>query len=176
MKIHQIPILTLLILGLSLTRCANSNRITVSDKWYKNTKAEILKQSNLKPDSITLTFNEDSSYKKEHYFSVGHEFLLKGYNNDILRLEIHYSNNGDFELRREICENGNYAFEGIVYKSSFYGLSTWYYCDKSIDHQGIRYNSQKIGVWKKFDEKGKLTEEIDYKNFEKLDSMPAITK
>jgi hypothetical protein len=45
--------------------------------------------------------------------------LLKGYNKDVLRLEIRYSNNGDFELRREICENGNYAFEGIVYKSNF---------------------------------------------------------
>jgi antitoxin component YwqK of YwqJK toxin-antitoxin module len=176
MKRYHITILTLLTLGFSLTRCVNNDTKTAAHKWYEDTKAEILKQSNLTPDSTTLILNEDSSFKKEHYFSAGHEFLLKGYNKDVLRLEIRYSNNGDFELRREICENGNYAFEGIVYKSNFYGLSTWRYCDKSIDHQGIRYNGQKIGIWKKFDEKGKLTEEIDYKNIEKLDSMPTISK
>ena len=151
-------------------------RKTSPDKWYEDAKAEILKQSELKPDSTIITFDEDSTFKKVHLFSSGHEFLLKGYNKGFLRLETRYSKDGNFELRREICNNGNYAFEGIVYKSNFYGLSTWFYCDGKIDHQGVRYNNQKIGIWKKFNETGKQIEETDYKNLEKIDSLPTLTK
>jgi antitoxin component YwqK of YwqJK toxin-antitoxin module len=176
MKRHHITFLTLLTIGLFLTRCASNDGKTSSDKWYEDTKAEILKQADLKPDSTTLTFYDDSTFKKEHYFSGGHEYLLKGYYKGILSLETYYSNDGNFELRREVCDNGNLGFEGIVYKDHFYGLSTWRYCDGQIDHQGVRHNDKKIGVWKKFDEAGKQIEETDYKNIEQLDSMPTITK
>ena len=176
MNRHNITFLTLLTVELFLTRCASNHGRTSSDKWYEDTKAEILKQSDLKPDSTALMYNEDSTFTKEHYFSAGHEFHLKGYNKGILRLEIHYSKDRNFELRREICDNGNFGFEGIVYKDHFYGLSTWRYCDGQIHHQGIRHNGKKVGVWKKFDESGKQIEETDYKNTELLDSMPTLTK
>jgi hypothetical protein len=134
-----------------------------------------LKQSDLKADSTISTFNEDSTFRREHYYSGGQEFLLKGYNKGVLRLETHYSKDKKFELRREICEDGNWSFEGIAYKEHFYGLSTWKNCKGQLDHQGIRYNDQKIGVWKTWDE-GKLKEEKDYKNLTKLDSLPTIAK
>jgi antitoxin component YwqK of YwqJK toxin-antitoxin module len=176
MKRHLTITLALLTVGLFLTRCASNDSKTSADKWFEDTKAEILKQSDLKPDSITLTFNEDSTFKKEHSFSAGREFLLKGYNKGILRLETHYSKDGNFELRREVCDNGNFGFEGIVYKSHFYGLSTWRHCNGQLDEQGVRHNDQKIGVWRKFDETGKQIEATDYKNIEKLDSMPILMK
>lgn len=161
---------------LLLACCASHDGRTSTNKWYEETKAEILKQADLIPDSINLTYNEDRTFKEEHYFSGGHEYLFKGYNNEILRIEAHYSIDGNFELRREICENGNWGFEGIVYKGNFYGLSTWRYCNGQIDHQGVRHNDLKIGIWKKFDETGKQIEESDYKNIEQLDSMPIIKK
>lgn len=176
MKRKHIIILTLMVVALFLTRCASNDSMSSTEKWYENTKATILKQSDLKPDSTTLTFNEDSTFKKEHSFSGGHEFLLKGYNKGILRLETHYSKDGNFELRREVCDNGNFGFEGIVYKSNFYGLSTWRYCEGQLENQGVRYNDQKIGIWKNFDKTGKQTDETDYKNIEKLDSMPILMK
>lgn len=176
MKRYYKTYFALLTVGLFLTRCATNDGKTSSDKWYEDTKAEILRQADLNPDSTSLTYNEDSTFKKEHYFSGGHEYLLKGYDKEILRLETHYSKDGNFELRREICDNGNFGFEGIVYKGHFYGLSTWRYCNGQIEHQGVRHNDKKIGIWKKFDETGKQIEETDYKNLEQLDSLPTITK
>jgi len=102
-------ILTILITGLTLTCCSSP-----SNKWYEETKAEILRQSNIKADSIISTFNEDSTYRQEHYYFAGQEFLLKGYNNRILRIETYTTKGKNFELRREICDHGELGFEGIL--------------------------------------------------------------
>lgn len=172
MKQYKLTILLFLTIGLLMTRCTNK-----ADKWYEDTKAEILKQSAVKTDSITYTyFRGDSSFKEEHYYFKGHEFLLNGYRNGVFRLEIHYSKDGKFELRREIHNNGSFAFEGIVYQSEFYGLSTWRYPDGKINRQGIRYKSEPVGVWKSFDEKGNLIAKDDYGNMDRLADLPVIEK
>ena len=62
------------------------------------------------------------------------------------------------------------------YRGSSYGLSVWSNCEGQLIEKGIRYKDQKIGIWKRWDEKGKLIEEKDYENIEKLDSMPSIVK
>lgn len=166
----------LILLGTGLFFCQNSckNATAGSKKWYENTKSEILKQSNLQSDSVVSTFNEDNSYKYEQYYFEGKKFLRKGFNNEVLRLEIHYSKDQNFELRREICDNGNYLFEGIFYKNNAYGLSIWRHCNNQLQQQGLRYNGQEIGVWKKWDIEGKLVEEIDFKHLSQSDDMPVI--
>ena len=165
-------ILYILIIAL-LTHCTNHDRKEQSNKWYLETKTEILKQSNLNADSTSQTFNEDKSYLTEDYYSFGHKFLTKGYNNTIPRLEIHYSKDGNFELRRELCDNGNLGFEGITYKEHFYGLSTWRRCNGTLDQKGVRFNDQKIGIWKEKALWGQY-KNTDYGNYNKFDSMPTI--
>jgi hypothetical protein len=167
-------ILKLVTVGVLLIRCSSNDSKSSSDKWSADTKAEILRQSDLRSDSTSFTFNEDSTFKDEHFFFGGHKFLSKGYKKGVLLSETRYSKDTNFELRREICDNGNFSFEGIVYKDHFYGLSTWRQCNGQLDHQGIRYNGEKIGVWRKWNETGKLIEEEDYDNVSKLDSMPSI--
>jgi antitoxin component YwqK of YwqJK toxin-antitoxin module len=157
-----------------LSHCACNNLKTSPNKWYEETKAEILKQSEYKPDSTTFTFNHDSSYRRAHFFFHGQEFLMKGYNKGHLRLEIHYSKDRNFELRREWHDNGIWGFEGIVYKKDFYGLSTWRHSNGQIEEQGIRCRNEKIGIWKTWSKEGKIIEQTDYKNIGKVDSMPKI--
>lgn len=157
------------------SRCASKAGKTLSASWYEFTKAEILKQADLSPDSIISSYNEDRSFKKEHYFSGGHEYLIRGYDKGILCIETHFSKEGSFELRRELCDNGNLTFEGIAYKKHFYGLSTWRYCDGQLMQQGVRYDDKKVGVWKTFDQKGRQIEETDYRSIAQLDSMPTFT-
>lgn len=174
MKRPYTTLLTILAAGFFLAHCADNANDNPGDKWYDETKAEILKQAEVKPDSITRA--EDSITVKEYSYSNGnvfHERWLKG---GKLRAETFYSKDGNFELRREIFENGVFLFEGIVYNDHFYGLSTWNHQNGKPEQQGIRFNDQKIGVWKKWDEAGKLTEETDYKNLQKLDSLPRIGK
>jgi antitoxin component YwqK of YwqJK toxin-antitoxin module len=174
MKHFQTIVLLLLSIGLLFTCC--SDKAINADKWYEDTKAEILKQSALKADSIVYTYNGDSTFKNEYHYSAGHVFFLNGYRNGVFRLEIHYSKDGKFELRREIHNSGSFGFEGIVYQSNFYGLSTWRYPDGKIHEQGIRYKGESIGVWKKYDKTGKLIGEDDYRNMDKLDDLPIIEK
>ena len=176
MKQKNLVFLVILAVGLILSSCFNDETKTLSDKWYEDTKAQILMQSDQKADSIEITFNKDSSFRYEHYYFGNQNFMLKGYSRDILRLETRFSKNKNFELRREICDNGNSGFEGIVYKKNFYGLSTWRDCSGKIAEQGVRYNDQKIGVWKTWDETGKLIKEEDYGNISKIDSMPTILR
>src|SRR4051812_9751912 len=108
------------------------------EQWFDETKSEILEQGSLKADSIVLTFNEDSSYKTEHYFHDGDKYLLKGYYDGKLRVEIHYANGNDFELRREVCDDRTYGFEGIFYFGKAYGPSTWRNCENNnVSAQGI---------------------------------------
>ena len=144
-------------------------------KWYDDTKAAILTQSDVKTDSTKSVFNSDSSYVYCYYYVNGRVFLKKGYSKRILRLEVHYSTDGRFELRREICENGNYSFEGITYMSDFYGLSTWWSCNGRIHRQGIRFRNDDVGNWKVWDEEHNLYihYSFPYKPYA-IDSFPPI--
>lgn len=172
--------LFLLTIGIFLVRCSSDDkRLLLADKWYTDTKTEILNQSSkLKPDSTTIEFNKDSTFRREHLFYQGIEFSTKGYenNSNIKRLEIFFSADHNFELRREICEDGKFRFEGIFYKGNAFGPSSSYHCNGQLSCQDIRFNGQDIGTWKTWDEEGKIREEIDYKNLEKLDSLPIIDK
>jgi antitoxin component YwqK of YwqJK toxin-antitoxin module len=125
---------------------------------------------------MSITFNKDSTFRREHLFHNGQEFSVRGYKNNILRLEICCSADHNFELRREICKNGRYGFEGIFYKDEAFGPSNSYHCNGQLCNQCIRFNGKDIGIWKTWDEKGNIREEIDYKNLQKLDSLPIITK
>src|SRR6478735_4528900 len=179
MKRIGIIILSLLLTGFCLTYCSNKEQsgnlkeeqakalieqqYASSSKWYKETKDQILKQSTLKADCTVSTYNENRSFKTDHFYLDGHEFMSKGFKDGILAVEIFFSKNEAFELRREICENGASSFEGIMYQGEFVGLSTWRNCNGNLSEQGNRYNDRKIGIWKKFDRDGELTEVTDYK-------------
>jgi hypothetical protein len=165
-------------LTLFLSSCSDS-RVKRANEWYEGTKAEILKQSDLIADSTRYELNKDNSFRREYKYCKGHLFLVLGYSIDSIsfkkRLEIHFSKDGDFELRREICANGTYLFEGVFYKDHAYGLSTWRHCNTGqLDDQGIRFKGQTIDIWKWWDENGKLIRVSDGKNLDKLDSLPEL--
>jgi len=174
-------IFAILLVAHFLTGCNNRSKdkrwnIDEKDqKWYDNTKAAILRQSDVKTDSVISIFKGDSSHKYCYYYSQGHISLKKGYNKNKLRLEVHYSTDGLFELRREICDTGNYVFEGITYMADFYGLSTWWYCDGRIQRQGVRFKNDDVGNWKVWDEEHKLYihYSFPYKPYA-VDSFPLI--
>jgi hypothetical protein len=54
------------------------------------------------------------------------------------------------------------AFEGILFKDKFYGLSKWKDCQDRIQMEGIRFEDEKVGIWKIYNDKGQVNEETDY--------------
>ena len=157
----------------------NNKRLIAAKEWYSTTKTEILRQSAQHPtDSILRVFNKDKTFRRDHFFHCGREFATKGYdgNGSVLRLEVYFSNDRRFELRRELCVSGQCRFEGIFYKDKAYGPAQDYFCNGQMSCQDIRFRGEQIGLWQTWDEEGRLTEQIDYKQLEKIDSLPVIEK
>lgn len=191
MKSTSIVHTALLAVALLFINCANSPAPDPANKWFEETKAEILKQADHKPDSVVTVKNNtakretltdgsiripDTTLIFENAYFNGRVFHKQVLKQDKLRAEIFYSNDGAFELWKEFYENGIYLFEGIAYNKHFYGPSTWKYENGKIKKQGVRFKDQKIGIWKDLDETGEKLQKVDYKNLDKLDSLPQLVR
>lgn len=159
-----------------MVSCSNPSKRVSNDQWFSETTQEILAQSNITADSVTNTYNADSSLRWEHHFSKGRKFLTRHHHNSGFVLEIYFSADGLFELRRELCKTGKPGFEGIFYKNKSYGISSWTNCNGRLQELGVRFNGERIGIWKKWSESGNLIAEFNYNKTEYLDSMPAIKR
>lgn len=78
---------------------------------------------------------------------------------------------GGWELRKIYCGNGQENFVGVAKNGEFYGLSRWWYCDGTPEHQGYRYNGKKFGVWYYYKEDGSLDYTEDFGMLEYMDSV-----
>jgi hypothetical protein len=139
-------------------------------RWFDNTKSEILRQSDLSPDSL----GGDSVYVVFYY--KGRKFNESRFYGGKKRFEAFSSRDGDFELRREVCENGTIRFEGILYQGFFYGPSKWFNCDGSLSDEGFRFKGEHIGKWEYWDSKLNSNYIEDHQRYSVVDSLPLITK
>ena len=191
MKSTYIIYTALLAVALLFINCANSPAPDPANKWFEETKTEILKQADHKPDSVVTVKNNnakretltngniiipDTTLIFENAYFNGRLFHKQVVKEGKLRAEIFYSNDGAFELRKEFYGNGVSLFEGIAYNSHFYGPFTWHYENGKIKKQGIRFRDQKIGMWRDLDETGEKQQRIDYRNLDKIDSLPKLVK
>ncbi len=161
---------------LFLFSCAQKPKHPDPYSWYDNTKAIILSESNLLTDSTSIEKYENGKTHKVKSFNQGHPTVEKWYRETGEQVvQTNYSRDGQFELRMEICKDGKPAFVGIFYKDEGYGPSTWWKCGKSKEEEGIRYKDRKIGVWKYWNDNGKMTE-TDNKDGNLIDSLPSITR
>ncbi len=156
--------------------CTPGDRKSQAETWYNETKATLFKQSDAKADSTMTQYNADSTVQTVSPYANGHMLLKRVFIHRRLRTEVYYSLDSRFELRREVCENGQASFEGIFVDEKPYGLSSWYYCDGKKREEGMYCNQEKIGVWRKWDPAGKLTEEVDHQHLDKVDDFPKIKK
>lgn len=164
----------LILLTFFLTSCDLTTEENKHIKWFDQTKNEILNQSNLTADSTFVTLSDDSVITWTHNLFKGQEFSKEGKIKEKLRIKSYFSKSADFELRQEICDNGLVAFEGILFKDKFYGLSKWKDCQDRIQMEGIRFEDEKVGIWKIYNDKGQVNEETDYGHYKSVDLFPKI--
>ena len=172
----QLISFTLLVGAMVYMRISNSqgSKHLNAYHWYTSTKSIILSDSNAYTDSTSLEKYPDGKTHKIWSYNHGHPTVEKWYREaGEEAAETNFSHDGLFELRKEICKDGNPLFEGIFYKDHAYGPSTWWRCDSTIDEQGIRFNDREIGVWQYWDSSGKV-EKINYHREELIDSLPMI--
>ncbi|WP_143305596.1 toxin-antitoxin system YwqK family antitoxin [Chitinophaga vietnamensis] len=158
------------------TGCHQPQTEVAHEMWYNNTKAVIIDQASVEADSVAYTFNADSSRKIIQDYHQQHLLITRGFQQGNLQYEIYYSKQGDFEWRRELCENGQPAFEGIFYKNEGYGLTTWYNCDGNIREQGVRLKNEKAGAWKTWNDSARSLQQTRYTPGPSMDAFPKINK
>ncbi len=141
------------------------------DGWFARKKQQILDQLVSAPDSTATAPVEDPQFEELKEFSQGfmRRRLIRHKDGRPL-YEYVYSPDG-FELRRMYCGNGQLAFEGIARNGEFYGLSTWWHCNGTLDHYGLRFADKKFGRWPYFREDGSLDREENFGLLYYLDSL-----
>ncbi|HNP78994.1 MAG TPA: hypothetical protein PKM91_17275 [Cyclobacteriaceae bacterium] len=142
--------------------------------WFEKTKATILRQSKMNADSVGQELSDDLVRRTEMSYREGHLYLKKIYRQNILVQVAYFDQSGEFELRRELCPNGKFRFEGIFVKGEAFGICTWYFCSGKTEKQGVRYRGKDVGIWKFYDENGRVTEEVDFENQQLVGEMPVI--
>ncbi|NIG55825.1 hypothetical protein [Chitinophaga sp. Cy-1792] len=168
------PRLPILILSLPIFAACERQQTAVAHRhWYEHTKSTILEQAGMAPDSIAYSYNEDSTHKVVEQYHDKHLLSTRGFDHDILRYEIFYSIDRDFEFRRERCENGNPAFEGLFYKNEGYGITTWF-AGNRLKEQGVRFKNNRVGIWKLWTKENMEPEEKNYGGDAAIESFPVL--
>jgi hypothetical protein len=160
--------------GLLFFSCSDS-RVKYAIKWTEEIKAKIIEDSGKAPDS---TFIENPHPGLNIISTFKNGALLKSIRinpetKDTLGT-IYYSTDQNFILGRELCPLlKDHYVEVIFYKKMTLGEHTFYYCNGKIKKQGLNIHGL-VGVWKEYDQQGKLVKITDYGNIEKLDTLKEI--
>lgn len=145
-----------------------------ASKWSSDIKSKIFEDTNLPVDSMSIDTSK-GNLKEVTFYNKGIRTKLFGIRTstgDTL-LSIFYSKDQNFEIVRELCPGIERSFEGIRYKGKHLGLAEFRFCDSKLKEQGYRLDGN-VGVWKEWDENGKLLKETDHGHGEKLDELRTI--
>lgn len=142
--------------------------------WSTDIKNKILDDIKSPVDSVSIDSSRQN-FREILLYSKGiktKRYKIKLSTGDTL-FSVFYSKDQNFEIVRELCPGVERNFEGIIYKGKHLGLAEFTYCDGKLKKQGYRYDGD-VGVWREWDEQGKLTKEYNYGNADKLKNLKTI--
>lgn len=167
---------TVLLFGLTIlffVSCRQSPT-NYASKWSSDIKSKIFEDTNLPVDSMSIDTSK-GNVKVVTFYNKGFRikfFGIRTSTGDTL-LSIFYSKDQNFEIVRELCPGIERSFEGIRYKGRHLGLAEFRFCDGKLKEQGYRLDGD-VGVWKEWDENGRLIKETNHGQTEKLDELRTI--
>jgi antitoxin component YwqK of YwqJK toxin-antitoxin module len=142
--------------------------------WSTDIKTKIFEDINVPVDSTSVDTSK-GNLKEVTFYNKGIRTKLLGIRTstgDTL-LSIFYSKDQNFEIVRELCPGNERSFEGIRYKGKHLGIAEFRFCDGKLKEQGFRLDGN-VGVWKEWDENGKVIKETDNGHTEKLEELRSI--
>jgi len=144
--------------------------------WTNAMKASILGDYGKGVDSTVYLPLEDPSFFQKLEYRGGMLKQKKYISRDSLTIfEIYTAGaNGEFELRRKFCPNGQMAYEGITLNGEHYGMDMWWHCNGKVEHKGLRFASKYFGKWPYFKEDGTADHEDNFGLMEYLDSLSTV--
>ena len=157
------------------TFCFSSCKQSSSDyalKWSTDIKSKIFEDANIPVDSTNVDTTNGKVVTFYNKSIRTKQFRINTSTSDTV-LSIFYSKDQNFEIVRELCPGVNRSFEGIRYKGKHVGIAEFRFCDGKIKEQGFRFQGD-VGVWKEWDETGKVIKETENGHTEKLDQLREI--
>ncbi len=157
----------ILLLLLAFNFANGQSKMYTHDSLLLENKVYLLKSTRLPFTGTAISANNGIKVIETQYV----EGKVDGF-------EILYYNNGNIETKSTYKEgkfNGlmtSYYSDGSLKSEEFYqddfknGKSTYYYPFQRIEKEGYYENCIETGVWTFWDENGKKTAEIEYKNGE----------
>jgi hypothetical protein len=164
-------IVTTLAFAVMLIASCSEQKPFNAEQWFQENKEIILAQATAPTDSVMRRNWSNDSPEREFFYRQGMLVVEKRYRDTgFPAIEKYYSNDGDYEFRREFCPDGSVSFEGIYYKGFGYGMSTWWGCGVPTQERGVRIKDKKVGNWLTIDSKG-TQGQTDYGNEQLIESL-----
>jgi hypothetical protein len=144
--------------------------------WTESMKASILADFDKGVDSTAFNPIQDGNFFEVFRYRNGLLKQKQYLSRDSLTIyEMFYAGrDGEFELRRKYCPNGQMAYEGITFHEEHCGMDIWWHCNGQVEHQGLRYRSKYFGKWPYMQEDGTLDHEDNFGLMEYLDSLELV--
>ena len=142
-------------------------------QWSRDIKRKIIEDVDISVDSTTIDTTNGKVVTFYNKSIRTKQFRIYTSTQDTV-VSIFYSKDQNFEIVRELCPGFERSFEGIRYRGQHVGLAEFRFCDGKLKEQGLRFEGN-VGVWKEWDEKGKVIKETDHGQTEKLDKLREIT-
>ena len=167
---------------------SNCHHIGTSTTWYKDGSIKDLIVYNDSGEAIVgLTFYKNHQIKgyvyklefSKEWYDTGELMGVATYKDSSIHTEKSYYKNGNIKIEatfsagkqplRMYYENGQIALSGYIYNNPFYCVGKWteWYENGQIKREYFYNDSipnQKEGIWKWYEEMGKLIKKEVYKN------------
>ncbi|WP_291911941.1 hypothetical protein [Chitinophaga sp. CB10] len=156
--------------------CNQPQTKVAHEQWFNNTKGEILRQASAEPDSTAYTNGDYPDQRVQLLYRERRLLSRKLFDHDVLRLEVFFSKDGQFEFRREYFPNGNKSYEGIRYNNAGYGITTVWLENGQEFTRGVLFNGNPVGEWKNFPPGSKEAVTADYGGITSLSEFPVLKK
>jgi len=143
--------------------------------WSESVKRLILIQSQVDNYYITKKYYLNNNISKICYFNDHKLAKIEDFSEDGKnKFKIYYSHNGLLKLVDEFYDNGSFANEKIYFGNKEYGVYSNYDFQNTLVEHGYYFKGKRIGQWKFREKDGKISQ-IDYKNYQLVDSLPSIS-
>jgi hypothetical protein len=151
----------------------------VFQKWTDSIRSMVINEVTHYPTDSVQKQKEGENYINYFHYYKGKKikaFALTVDNKDTVSyyyksIKTNYEANGENcpEANKHLIKKGGlHTYAGLKYKEKHMGIATYLQCDGSAYEMGLYYANQKIGIWKTINSKGKIIDEQNFGDTEKL--------
>jgi len=155
----------------------NQSPTDIAGKWTADIKKKIIEDASRQPDKTTfdsihheLTLFRNNKKLQQYYLAARED--QSETNKAVIydtAMIVFFSTDQAFQwVRQPLIPKADRSYEGVAYKGNRYGLAEYNYRKDNVKEVGFHIKNLNVGTWKKYDSTGKVSDEVDNGNTDKL--------